>query len=318
MIEYTSFMKSMINDFITYQTASQHWNEVSYGRNLKTFENYCIKNYPDSNVLTQEMIDNWCSQRNNENNNSCITRICVIVAFLKYTNSRGLTDLQIPKFPKREKRKYIPHFFTEEELSNFFKACDNVESKRHSKNSISRKITLPIFFRLLYSTGMRTTEARLLKRNNVDMVNGIINIEESKGYEQHYVAIHDSMKELLITYDSEISKLYPDRMYFFPAVHNGHHTKAWVTDNFRELWKKHNTSYAVPYDLRHHYAIMNINSWTNQGVDFTAKLYYLSKSMGHTTIESTKYYYSLVPAISDTIETQIGKNFDALIPEVQE
>ena len=70
--------------------------------------------------------------------------------------------------------------------------------------------------------------------------------------------------------------------------------------------------------MRHNYAITNINKWTNQGVNFTDNLYYLSKSMGHTTIESTKYYYSLVPAISNIIETQIGTNFDCLIPEVIE
>jgi len=39
--------------------------------------------------------------------------------------------------------------------------------------------------------------------------------------------------------------------------------------------------------------------------------------MGHATIESTKYYYSLVPAISNIIEKQIGSNFNELIPEVK-
>ena len=70
MLEYTSFMKPMINDFITYRIASQCWNDVSYGQNLKTFENYCLKNFPDSKVLTQEMIDGWCFQRDSEKNNN--------------------------------------------------------------------------------------------------------------------------------------------------------------------------------------------------------------------------------------------------------
>ena len=318
MIEYTSFMKPMISDFITYQTASQHWSEVSYGRNLKTFENYCLKNYPNSNILTQEMIDGWCFQRDSENNNSYISRINVIRTFLKYTNSRGLTDLQIPVLPKKDKKKYIPHSFSKDELSNFFKACDNIESKINSKESLSKKKTIPVFYRLLYSSGMRTIEARILKRKNVDLIDGVINIEQSKGCDQHYVVLHDSMKKIMIKYDSEIDKLYPNREYFFPSRNDGHHTKAWVTDNFRELWKKSNNSYAVPYDLRHNYAITNINKWTNQGVNFTANLYYLSKSMGHTTIESTKYYYSLVPAISNIIEAQIGTSFDSVIPEVIE
>lgn len=53
-------------------------------------------------------------------------------------------------------------------------------------------------FKLLYSTGMRTIEARLLKKENVDLKNGIISIENSKGYNQHYIALHESMKKVLI------------------------------------------------------------------------------------------------------------------------
>lgn len=53
MIRYTSFMKPMIDDFIKYQTASQCWSENPFGRNLKTFENHCLKNFPNQNKLTQ-------------------------------------------------------------------------------------------------------------------------------------------------------------------------------------------------------------------------------------------------------------------------
>ena len=178
MIKYNSFMQPMIEEFIKYRSASQHWNEVTHGRNLKTFENYCLKNFPNATILTQEMIDSWCSQRKSEQNKSYRVRIEVIVNFVKYTNERNITNLRIPEKPKLDKKTYIPHVFTEEELKKFFYACDNVEIKNKSKTEQYRKLAVPVFFRLLYSTGMRTTEARLLKRKNVDMKNNIINIEQ--------------------------------------------------------------------------------------------------------------------------------------------
>ena len=55
----------------------------------------------------------------------------------------------------------------------------------------------------------------------------------------------------------------------------------------------------------------------NKGIDFNDKLYYLSKSMGHSSIESTKYYYSLIPRMSDIFKTQINTTFDSLVPEVK-
>ena len=38
--------------------------------------------------------------------------------------------------------------------------------------------------------------------------------------------------------------------------------------------------------------------------------------MGHTSLESTKYYYSIVPALANLIEEKSGNSFDDLTPEV--
>lgn len=77
-----------------------------------------------------------------------------------------------------------------------------------------KKITCPVFFRLLYSSGIRTTEARYLKREDVDLEHGVLNIRKSKGYDQHYVALHKSMTELLKQYDKMAESIRPDRTYF--------------------------------------------------------------------------------------------------------
>lgn len=317
MTKFTSFMKDDIYNFIKYKITSNRWNH-GYDLYLKTFENYCIKNYPNENKLTQEMVDTWCKKRDTESNNSNNSRISVVISFLTYTNARGITNLVIPARLKPEKKNYIPHYFTETELNNFFYACDNIKIKNNIIYEKNNQLTIPVFFRLLYSTGMRTTEARLLKVNDVDLETGIVNITKSKGYNQHYVVLNDSMKEYMIRYNREIDILYPNRTYFFPSKNDKFHPKSWVFINFKRYWTIYNNSYAIPYDLRHHYAITNINSWVNKGIEFNDKLYYLSKSMGHSSIESTKYYYTLIPRMSDIFKNQINTNFNDLIPEVQD
>lgn len=89
-----------------------------------------------------------------------------------------------------------------------------------------------------------------------------------------------------------------------------------VTWEFHKVWDSVNTENAVPYDFRHNYAIQNINSWLSEGFDFNDKFLYLSKSMGHTSLESTRYYYSIVPAMANIIEQKSGDSFDDIIPEV--
>jgi integrase len=126
------------------------------------------------------------------------------------------------------------------------------------------------------------------------------------------------MNSLMQGYDQAISILQPDRTYFFQSYKGSYHSRYWVQDNFRALWRKANgpDTEAVAYDIRHHYAIVNINSWADDGFEFNDKLHYLSKSMGHRSIEATRYYYSIVPRLSDTLKEKTEDGFNAIVPEV--
>jgi integrase len=314
MCEFISFLAPVMQAFVSYRTASGRWNEASYEVNLRLFDKHCEKHYPGATELSQKMVDSWCAQRETESNNSCRSRIYSIASFIRYLRKRGMATIEEPNIPRKEPRTYIPHAFTKDELANFFVACDSISATPTTKERLSRRITVPVFFRLLYSSGLRTNEARMLKQEDVDLGNGVLNIRYSKGHAQHYVVLHDSMLSLMRQYDSAISKWYPVRTYFFPAKNGGFHKAVWVQRNFNEMWNRYNSGNVVPYELRHNYAIENINGWTNEGFGFNAKLLYLSKSMGHSVLESTKYYYSLVPGLADIIEAQTDE--DAVIPEV--
>ena len=89
-----------------------------------------------------------------------------------------------------------------------------------------------------------------------------------------------------------------------------------LTYEFHKVWDRVNVEKAVPYDFRHHYAIQNINSWISLGFDFNDKFLYLSKSMGHTSLDSTRYYYSLVPALAAIIQEKTEEGFNEIVPEV--
>ncbi|MHB1954669.1 MAG: tyrosine-type recombinase/integrase [Sulfobacillus sp.] len=318
MPKFTSFLAPLVQDYMTYQKASGRWNDASYEPNLLLFDRYCQTHYPEAAGLSQAMIDAWCCQRDTETNNSCRSRIYVVASFIGYLKTRGKTRVMPPDIPRKEKRTYIPHAFTEAELRNFFRACDTLPAASHTPDQRSRKITIPVFFRLLYSSGLRTNEARMLRVADVDWRQGILNIRYSKGHAQHYVVLHDSMLDLLKRYDAAIRRWYPHRTYFFPARGNSFHTRQWVQTNFRALWDQYNSSHATAYELRHHYAIENINHWTAEGFGFDAKLQYLSKSMGHRTVESTRYYYALVPGLAEILEEKTGADFDTIVPEVDD
>ena len=69
-----------------------------------------------------------------------------------------------PSLPRGGNKPRIPHIFTEDELANFFNATILLRKPVNISDFDFklRSMQIPVFFRLLLSTGMRTNEARLL------------------------------------------------------------------------------------------------------------------------------------------------------------
>ena len=317
MNEFLFIKEELIIPYKEYCILTDSWT-TSRRSCLQRFDAYCFKNWPNASELSQEMIDGWCTKRPTEKISSMGARVRTIQHFLRYLRERRLITLCDPKIPSVKRHSAeTPHHFTEEELQAFFRICDRMEFSLYGgKNTKNLQLTLPVFFRLLYSSGMRPMGVRMLKREDVDLKTGVVSVRKTKGANQHFVVLHDTMRELMETYDCAINKLYPNREYFFPGKNGSFHTTQWVSFHFRKIWSQVGSSRAVPYSFRHNYAVTNINSWIGIGNEFHDKFVYLSKSMGHSELEHTKYYYSLVPAMADILEEKLSDSSVEIIPEV--
>jgi integrase len=207
-----------------------------------------------------------------------------------------------------------PHVFTDVELNNFFYACDHIQISRYGLIHRLMKLTIPVFFRLLFSSGMRTNEARNLDVEDVDLKHGIINIRHTKGYIEHRAALHPTMKERLAEYDTAVNKLIPDRKCFFPDYYDKYYSLTWMEYNFERLWYKYNHDRATSYHLRHNFATTNINNWPSRAEKFNRNLLYLSRSMGHSTVETTMYYYNFTPKLAEILKERKNETFNEIIP----
>ena len=146
----------------------------------------------------------------------------------------------------------------------------------------------------------------------------MLDIRASKGYNQHYVALHETTTEILKRYDTAVDALQPQRTFFFEKATGGPYDRHWVNRNFKKIWVAGvgTETDAVPYDFRHHYAVMNIMSWEDDSFSFHEKLQALSKSMGHSTVNATLYYYNLVPRLADKLRLKTESGFNEIVPEV--
>ena len=313
---FKSFLAVEMENFIARKKTENSWSNTYY-ENLHYFDNYIYTHYPASTELTQVMMD-WCKPRSTENGNSTRFRTTPIWNFVSYLRDRDKTDVTILRCCANVPVELIPHFFSKDELSRFFRACDifwyKCYKSHHTFPRLINMLELPVFFRLLFSTGMRTLEARELKRSDIDFQTGVVNIEKSKGVGKHRVVLHETMLKLLCKYDQTIEKVFPERIYLFPAAGDKPHRAAWEGYHFRNIWTHISQESARSYDFRHHYATTNISQWKEHGFEFSSKLLFLSRSMGHKDIQSTFGYFHLTPMLTDKLRTNCGEAFNELLP----
>lgn len=313
---YVSKLAPFMEAFVAYKH-SLGWKYITCEYYLREFDSYCAKNESEASTL-KDMIRNWMILKKAECSNTHRIRVSPIREFGKFLQSTGFSDSYvIPKKVCQKQTRTIPHFFTDDEIVKFFNVCDRLSPR---KENIVRHLVLPMYYRLLYCCGVRTCEARLLMRKNVNLHTGFIDIIHSKGLKDRRLFLPEDLRTLYLKYDALINDIFPDRTYFFPTQINSCCHSTTISQNFNRIWKvagldNESGSKARAYDFRHHFAFANLNRWIAKGIDVNAMLPYLMRYMGHSSLESTFYYLHLVPEFFTTFSEKT-KILEMLLPEV--
>jgi len=314
--KYQSVFASYITGLVaTKQVSGYTYATAEYY--LHDFDNYCSF-HTKSKAFSRDLIIGWAKAKDGEDPGTHKTRISPVRELGKYMQLLGVSDaFVLPSALYRKNKRYVPHFFTSQELTAFFTACDNLKPYPGVR---ARHLVLPVFFRLLYCCGLRTCEARTLRAHNVDLQSGVIDIIESKGHRSRRVPISQDLLVLFRTYNARVSEIYPDRLYFFPTTRSKCYNSTNVSVVFRKIWKDAGLSRGCgnkprAYDFRHHFALSNLNRWIASGVDINSKLPYLTRYMGHSCMESTDYYLHLVPEFFQTFSEKV-RITENVLPEV--
>ena len=304
-------LKDIVESYVQYRKVSRM---KPLDRSHKVYQLLHHAGLRSQGMLTPGLLEWWWERRPAEQPQSHFARVLAVVPLLKYAEGRW--DMPpAPPLPERGRwQQHTPHIITDGELEAFFHACDTMHKPIRSRESLLTELEMPVMFRLMYANGLRPNECRLLPRECADLRTGVIRIEQTKGYIQHRVVAREDMLAVLRRYDEAADGLLPGRKCFFPTAHDEPHRNDWLCRQFNAAWYKYNTARATAYDLRHHYVIANIYSWRVQGIGYglTDRLLALSKSLGHASIASTLYYFSLVPAFEGEMADELEAALERL------
>jgi integrase/recombinase XerD len=290
----------------------------SSARILAVFDDFVSTNFPDALTLTKEMCLKWATLKPGECGNGLLRRVTPIRQLGKYMQGCGKDAFILPGLIPSKPVKYIPHIYTETEIHAFFSALD--KGGRNFVDS-ARNIIAPIFFRLLYCCGLRSSEARLLATSDVDLQTGRLFIRESKGWESRSIFMSESLRLVCIRYDRQINELRPARAAFFPNAEGGFLPKGIQVTWFHYYWDKLPESKLVSgscrvHDLRHSFAVNTLNRWVREGKNLNALYPYLSEYLGHRNYADTDYYLHLVSEFYPDIEEKLQEVNREILPEV--
>ena len=314
-LEYNSKFAPYITGLIDFKRSDGFKYETD-AWHLSKFDAYCTENFPDAAAVTKEISDGWCTKRDSEGGSFFSRRINALRQLCLYMTALGISC-------------YIPHDFTSKEkpvltvptrsdMAEFFNVLDNRKSNARTYRYI---YAYRVMFRLYYCCGMRLSEVRLRRKEDLDLGRLILTIRESKGHKDRLVYLPENSRGMLSGYASYISGLFPCSPFLFPAQDpmapaNG----VTIERMFRECWKETAASkkYSKPptvHCLRHAYVVERINRWAAEGLEFNAMLPYLSRYLGHSSPAETYYYYHMVESAFSTIAEK-GAATASFIPEV--
>jgi integrase/recombinase XerD len=313
-----------ISDFSPYMKDMLEYKEAlgfsrsSYQYKLMDFDKFCVTHFPHETTLSKEMVWQWARLRPTETANGLKRRMIAIRELGKYMNCIGIPAYVIPTDMIGNFKRYVPHIFTDFELSSFFYAADHFKTDVHQP---AKEYIVPVMFRLLYCCGLRPNEVRTINHSDINLETGKLDIRETKMHKDRAVMLAPDILKLCRNYDGLIRSPQAESEYFFPHPYETTYSPLWLQYQFWKCWKlaginEFQGSHPRVYDFRHNYATRILQQWMENGRDLYTWLPYLSAYMGHADFSDTAYYIHLLPEHLTRSEAVDWSRFSDLIPEV--
>lgn len=312
-----SELSSFFQEFMEFKKATG-LKYASEERTLKYFKRYCLEHYPDEN-LPEDAIFNWINESDNRSQKTKSNHAGVMTAWAKYMFSLGFMEMRIPDIRCSRNTAFVPHIFTDQELEVIWDMVDNIKPSNLNPNL---HICIPVLFRLLYSCGLRISEALGITANDIDFNKNVITICHAKLDKDRWIPMSDSIAAIMKKYvDGQSEKIAPNApvFYYHPKKVLIAHS---IYGRFRLTLEKSDIPYEGSlrgprlHDFRHTFAVRTMNRLSDSGKDLYVSLPVLSAYLGHANLNTTEKYIRLTEDRLSTITGSMQLHLPEVFPEV--
>jgi integrase len=192
-----------------------------------------------------------------------------------------------------------PHIYTQSEVDALLRACRKLRPVEGL-----RPHTFEVLFSLLFSTGLRISEALNLEDRDVDIEEEVMTVRDSKFGKSRLVPLHTTAVRPLGRYVSHRDQMAPVSTSFFRTEHHATIPYSAVRTAFDKLrarleWTTEGRARRPRIqDMRHTFAVRCLVRWYREGIHPDRKIAHLATYLGHTEVRDTYWYLSAVPELS--------------------
>ena len=226
----------------------------------------------------------------------------------QFMNLIGYKNLYFEQYYFSSSSKFEPTILTSSQVKTFFKALDNY-CKKLQKPECD---IFPVLFRLVYSNGLRISEAQNLKVIQYSLEKQSIYIEESKENVSRELPLSKSMIEVFNQYEGLVN--INQQTYLF-ELNNKKITTYKIDKIFDEVLELLDFKFRK-HDLRHTMAVTTFNNLFDKGYKEYWILYYLHIFLGHKTFKSTEYYLRYTDSRYKKMLKQVSELYPNVYPKV--
>lgn len=251
--------------------------------------------------ITREQITAWSETRVNDKARTLYDKHSIVRQFCRYLCHLGY-ECYIHRLPRQNWPPFIPYVFSHEQMECILDASNKLTLPYRCMTSVL--ITVPALIRLLYSTGMRISEALSLKNEDVDFQRKRILLKRTKNQMERLIPICTSLFEVLKQY-----RVYRDRMpikgvsdpaaFFFVSTVGKQVSNSSIRRWFGEILvqcgipRRSDGQGPRIHDIRHTTAVHSLMKMVRDGMDIYCAMPILSVFLGHKSLKGTETYVRL-------------------------
>jgi integrase/recombinase XerD len=257
-------------------------------------------------------------------NATCGLKYRVLSGFYKFAISRGHADnsplpADVPKLPPQQS----PYVYSIDELRLLIEATSVV----HINSTPLQAPMYRTLLILLYGSGLRIGEALNLTLRDVDIIERIITVRDTKFFKTRLVPIGPKLAGELVVYIQRRRQLplpLGDDSHLFTTKTG----RRWPYPHVITLFQKVRRSAGIRratgecrppriHDIRHTAAVHRVISWYRTGLDVQRLLPRLATYLGHIDIKSTQRYLHMTTDLLQEANQRFAKYAQSENPHEQ-